>query len=68
MRVVQRANVVGDHVEAEPAALAPERPEGRVVEPDAVFELADGELDHGVAAVVGFEIDGPDHPIGEEAW
>ena len=50
--------VVGDHVEGEPGGVGAE-PAGReVVEPNPVFEVADGVLDHGVAAVIRLEFNG----------
>ena len=39
---------------------------GEVVEPDTVFEVADGVFDDGVAAVVGFECDGVAVAVGDQ--
>ncbi len=40
---------------------------GEVIEPDAVLQVADGVLDLGVAAMVGFEVQGISVPVGDEA-
>ena len=50
--------VVGDDVEDEPGGVGAEPARRQVVEPDTVFEVADGVFDDGVAAVVGFELEG----------
>jgi hypothetical protein len=48
-------HVVGDHVQAQPGGVGGEPSGWEVVEPDAVFEVSDGVLDHRVAAVVGLQ-------------
>ncbi len=57
---------MGDHVEHQPGGVGGEAPRGEVVEPDPVLEVADHVFDHGVAAVVGFELDGGTVPVGDE--
>ena len=51
---------------ASQAALAGKRPEGKMVEPHTVLEIADGVLDLGVAAMVGFQRQGVSRPVGDE--
>ena len=59
-------HVVGDHVQREPCGVGAETARREVVEPDPVLEVADRVLDLGVAAVVGFELDGPALPVGDD--
>ena len=55
MRAVQRARLWAITCTASQAPLASKRPEGRMVEPDAVLEVSDGVLDLGVAPMVGLQ-------------
>ena len=49
--------VVGDDVEGEPGGVGAETTRRKVVESDAVFQVADGVFDLGVAAMVGLELE-----------
>ena len=58
--------VVGGDVHVEPGCVGAKAACREVVEPDTVFEVADRVLDDGVAAVVGFELDGVAVAVGDE--
>ena len=51
MRAVQRARLCAITCTASQAPLAAKRPEGRWLSPDAVFQVSNGVLDLGVAAM-----------------
>ncbi len=44
-----------------------EAPRGEMVESDAVFQVSNGVLDLGVAAMIGLQLQGLPVPIGDEA-
>ena len=72
MRVVQRAKLWAITWRASQAPFGSLRISGNesrwdVVEAHAVFEIADGVVDIGVAAVVGFEGQGVALPVGDES-
>ena len=67
MRTVQRARLCAITCMASQAALAAKRPEGEMIEPDAVLEVSDGFLDLGAAAVVGLQCQGVPVPVGDAA-
>jgi hypothetical protein len=48
--------------------LAANLPEGQCCSPDAGFEVADRELDRGVAAVILVQLDGGADSVGDKAW
>jgi hypothetical protein len=48
------------------AAFGQEHPGGAVAQSGALLEVADGQLDGGVAAVVGVQFDGGAGPVGDE--
>ena len=58
MRAVQRARLCAITCTASQAPLAAKRPEGEMVEPDAVLEVSDGVLDLGVVPMVGLQFQG----------
>jgi hypothetical protein len=58
--------VVRDHVEREPRRVGAETSGREVVEPDTVFEVADGVFDVGVTATIGFELERAAGPVGDE--
>ena len=58
--------VVGEHGAAEPGGVGEEPARGAVLEPGAVFEVADGELDGGVVAVELVDVDGRQVEVGDE--
>jgi hypothetical protein len=39
-----------------------------VAQSGALLEVADGQLDHGVAAMIGVQLDGGAGPVGTNAW
>ena len=39
-----------------------------VVEPGAILDVADGQLDDGVVTVEGVDVDGVAVQVGDEAW
>ena len=49
-----------------PGGVGGEAARGEMVETDAVLEGADGVLDLGVAAMVGFQFQGVPVPVGDE--
>ena len=67
MRAVQRARVVGQHLDGQPGTVGSETPRGEMVQADAVLEVSDGVFDLGVAAMVGLQIQGVPVPVGDEA-
>ena len=66
MRAVQRARLCAITCTASQAPLAAKRPEGRC-ESDAVFQVSNGVLDLGVAAMIGLQFQGFPVPVGDEA-
>ena len=58
MRAVQRARLCAITCTASQAPLAAKRPEGEMVESDAVFQVSNGVLDLGVAAMIGLQFQG----------
>ena len=66
MRAIQRARLWAITWTASQAPLAAKRPEGEMVEPDAVLEVSDGILDLGVASMVGLQFQGIPLPVGDE--
>ena len=50
--------VVGHDLHRQPGGVGGKTSRWQVVEPHAVFEVADGVLDLGVAAMVSFQIQG----------
>ena len=67
IRAVQRARLWAITCTASQAPLAAKRPDGMMVQPDAVLEVSNGVLDLGVAAVVGLQFQGLSVPVGDEA-
>ena len=67
IRAVQRARLWAIVWTASQAPLAAKRPEGRMVQPDAVLEVAYGILDLGVAAMVSLQFEQLPVPVGDEA-
>jgi len=47
-------------------ALAQKRPDGRWFTPTPVLQIADHVLDHGVAAVIGLEVDRLAFTVGDK--
>ena len=66
-RPVQRARLCAITCTASQAALAAKRPEGEMVESDAVLEVSNGVLDLGVAAMVSLQLQGLPLPVGDAA-
>lgn len=58
--------VVGDSREHAPGSVGVELTGGAVGHAGALFEVADGELDHRVSAVIHVEFDGGAGAIGDE--
>src|ERR1035437_127407 len=58
--------VVGEHVEREPDGVGGELARRQMVETNAVLEVADGVLDLGVTAVVGFHLEHRARSVGDE--
>jgi len=56
---------VGDDGEHGPGRIGIEVPRGAVREPSPFLQVPDGEFDHGMAAVVGVEVDRIPDAIGE---
>ena len=54
------------HLDGQPGTVGGEAARGEVIEPHAVFQVADGVLDLGVAAMVGLQIQGVALPFGDE--
>ena len=67
MRAVQRARLCAITCTASQAPLAAKRPRGEMVESDAVFQVSNGVLDLGVAAMIGLQFQGFPVPVGDEA-
>ena len=59
--------VMRHHLYRQPGGVGGEAPEGEMVQPDAVLEVAYRILDLGVAAVVGLQFQGLSVPVGDEA-
>ena len=59
--------VVRHHLYRQPGGVGGEAARGEMVQPDAVLQVSDGILDLGVAAVVGFQLQGFPLPVGDEA-
>ena len=59
--------VVCHHLHRQPGAVGGEAPRGEMVESDAVFEVSNGVLDLGVAAMIGLQFQGFPVPVGDEA-
>ena len=59
--------VVRHHLSRQPGAVGGEAARGKMVQPDAVFEVAYRILDLGVAAVVSLQFQGLSVPVGDEA-
>ena len=66
MRAVQRARLCAITWTASQAPLAAKRPDGMMVQPDAVLEVAYGILDLGVAAMIGLQFQRLPIPVGDE--
>ena len=66
IRAVQRARLWAITWTASQAPLAAKRPEGQVIEPDAVLEVTDRVLDLGVATMVGLEFERLTSAVGDE--
>ena len=66
MRAVQRARLC-HHLHRQPGAVGGEAPRGEMVESDAVFQVSNGVLDLGVAAMIGLQFQGFPVPVGDEA-
>jgi len=58
--------VVGDDVEGHPDGIGAKAPGRQVVHPDAVLQISDHVLDHGVAAVIGLEVDRLAFTVGDK--
>ena len=67
IRAVQRARLWAMTCTASQAPLAGNRPEGEMVQPDAVLQVAYRILDLGVAAMAGLQLQGIPLPAGDEA-
>ena len=67
MRAVQRARLCAITCTASQAPLAAKRPEGRLVQPHAVLEVAYRILDLGVTAMIGLQFQRLPVPVGDEA-
>ena len=59
--------VVCHHLHRQPGAVGFEAPRGEMVESDAVFQVSNGVLDLGVAAMIGLQFQGFPVPVGDEA-
>ena len=59
-------HVVGEGGEHRPCGVGGEGPRRAVGHPRSVLQVPDGQLDHGVMAMVGIEEDGGPLPIGDE--
>ena len=59
--------VVCHHLHRQPGAVGGEAPRGEMVESDAVFQVSNGVLDLGVAAMIGLQFQGFPVPVGDEA-
>ena len=59
--------IVGHHLDGQPGAVGWAAARREMVEPHAVFEVSDGILDLGVAAMVGFQCQGVSVPVGDAA-
>jgi hypothetical protein len=57
---------VGEGDEHQPGGVGEEAARGVVVEPGTLLGVADGELDDGVAAVIGVQLDRGAGPVGYE--
>ena len=66
-RWVQRARLWDITWTASQAPLAAKRPDGMMVQPDAVLEVAYRILDLGVAAMISLQFQGLSVPVGDEA-
>ena len=58
--------VTGHHVEGEPSGIRSKSPRRQMDETDAIPQVADGVLDIGVAAVIGFEFEHLAEAVGDE--
>ena len=58
--------IVSDDLHRQPGGVGGKASRGEMVEPHAVLEVADGVLDLGVAAMVGFQRQGVSRPVGDE--
>ena len=58
---------MGHHLDRQPGGVGGEAARGEMVESDAVFEVSDGILELGVAAMVGLQLQGFPVPVGDEA-
>ena len=52
------SEVVGHHLDGQPGGVGGEASRGKMVEPHAILEIADGILDLGVATMVSLEVQG----------
>ena len=52
------SQVVGHHLHRQPGAVGGEAARREMIQPHAVFEVSDGILDLGVAAMVGLQFQG----------
>ena len=59
--------VVRHHLDGQPGAVGGEAARREMVQPHAVFEVSDGVLDLGVAAMVSLQCQGVPVPVGDEA-
>ena len=57
------SQVVGQHLHRQPGAVGGEAARGEMIQPHAVFEVSDGILDLGVAAMVALQCQGAVHPV-----
>ena len=58
--------VMRHHLDRQPGAVGGEAPRRRVVQPDAVLEVAYGVLDLGVAAMIGLQFQRLSIAVGDE--
>ena len=66
MVAVQRGGLWASTAHCSQALLASKSPGGDVLEPGAFFEVADGELDHGVVAMEPVGVHGGPGEVGQE--
>ena len=59
--------IMRHHLYRQPGPVGGEAARGEMVEFHAVFEVSDGILDLGVAAMVGLQLQGIPVPVGDEA-
>ena len=59
--------IVSHHLHGQPSGVGGKAPRGQMVQSHTVLQVADGVLDLGVSAMVGFQFQGVPVPVGDEA-